>query len=535
MNNNIQILYNGTDLFAGICPDPFISIDQDFINFNTGWNNITKMKMNGQLTGKNVTNLSYNEITTSFNLLLNRLKDNYGSLVITEQSQTLFSSNNVVVDSITTEDSSWYGVLPFTINFQIYEPGFFNNYYGVIEPEETIEFSEEDGLIVSLTQSISARGLKTENNNAIQNAKNWVKTRTGNYNKIIPIIVATGKGSNFLLNSTKETIDRFNGTYSWQGVYTKSTSLESPKNAILNYTIDLSSGIQDGIITANLQGSLSNNETSGTISLRSEYLNYNFFNIANTVTLKTYNTNLNINPISQSVTEELDQRNLNFNLTYNNDLLSNLINDYTVDISTDAIKNITNVSLNAKISAKYGDIETRWALVQGYYNNNFNAFNLANMEYKKEISNRSLYAKTMTESITFNEFTAEISYNATWSDKKSAFSDDVMNVSSSVKYTPSIYIYVPNTSTTTKREHNIQDLNCAKRAILDISVSAAAKPDKTINSAINEVNSEITRIKGMYGLNSINTLLQNRSVTRNNSTKTFSVNETYGYNGSILT
>jgi len=535
MNNDIQILYNGINLFSGICPTPFVSIDQDFINFNTTWNNVTKMKMNGQLTGRDLSSLSYYEITSGFNLLLNRLSNNYGSLVISEQSQNLFSGNNVIVDSITTEESSWYGILPFTVSFDIYETGFFNNYYGVIEPEETIEFSEEDGLIVGLTQSISARGLKTGNNNAIESAKNWVKTRTGNYNKIIPIIVATANGSNFLLNSTKETIDRFNGTYSWQGVYTKSNSLESPKNAILNYTIDLSSGIEDGIITTNLQGSLTNNETTGTISLRSEYLNYNFYSIANNATLLTYNTNLNTNPISQSVTEELDQRNLNFNLTYNNDLLSNLINDYTVDISTDAIKNITNVSLNAKITAKYGDIGTRWNLVQDYYNNNFNAFNLANIEYKKEISNRDLYPGTMTESITFNEFTAEISYNATWSDKKSAFSDDVMNVTSSVRYTPSTTIYVPNTSTTTKREHNIQNLNCSKRAILDINVSAAAKPSKNIDFAIKEVNLEITRIKGVYGLNSTTTLLQNRSVTRNNSTKTFSVNETYAYNGGIVT
>jgi hypothetical protein len=141
----------------------------------------------------------------------------------------------------------------------------------------------------------------------------------------------------------------------------------------------------------------------------------------------------------------------------------------------------------------------------------------------------------MTESITFNEFTAEISYNATWSDKKSAFSDDVMNVTSSVRYTPSTTIYVPNTSTTTKREHNIQNLNCSKRAILDINVSAAAKPSKNIDFAIKEVNLEITRIKGVYGLNSTTTLLQNRSVTRNNSTKTFSVNETYAYNGGIVT
>jgi hypothetical protein len=535
MNNNIRIFYDNVDLFSGIAPTPFISTEQEFINFNTGWNQLTKLSLNGQLTGRFLGQLSYYEITSGFNLLLNRLRNNYRPLVISENSQTLFSGNNVIIDSISADQSSWYGVLPFTINFEIYETGFFRNFYGVVEPQETIDFSEENGLIVNLTHSISARGIKTGNLNAIDSAKNWVKTRTGNYNNILPIVVQTGQGSDFLLNTVKESIDRFNGVYKYDATYIKSTSSESLKSSILNYTVDLSSGVEDGIITTNIQGSFRNNQISETAnSLRSGFINYDFYNIANNSTLETFNTSLNNNAISQSVTEEQNNNVLNFNITYNNDLSSNLNNDYNVSIETDPIKNITTVSLNAKIFGKYGDVNTRWSLVQDFYNNNFIPFSLARAEYIKEITNRSLFPQTLTESVTFNEYTAEIDYSATWSDKKNGFSENVIQLNSSVNYSPSINLYVANTSAQVAREHNVQNIQAYSLANLEFSITAIAKPNKSIDFAIGDTNAELTRLKTIYGIDG-NNLLIDRSITRNNSNKTYSITEKYLYEGELLT
>ena len=536
MNNNIQILYNNVNLFSGIAPTPFISFDQQFIDFNKDRNQVTQMTMEGQITGAYAGPLSYYELNKNLNLLISRLSSNYGSLVISENSETLFSGSNVIVDSISTEQDSWYGILPFTINLEIYETGLFPNFYGIVEPEENINFTEEDGFIVSLNHSVSARGIKTGNSNAIESAKNWVKTRTGNYGKIVPIFAKTGNGSNFLLNSVKETVDRFNGSYKWEADYIKSTFIESQANSILNYTIEMSSGIEDRVVTVSIDGSLRNNNVTGNIAnnLRSGYFNYDFYNIANQSSLSVFKTNLNSNPISQSVREEYNNNVLNFNLAYNNDLSSNVNNDYTVDISTNPIKNITDVSLSANITAKYGDVNTRWQLVQDYYNNTFKAFNLANTEYKKEISSKNLLEIPITESITFNEYTAEINYNATWSDKKKAYSDDIISMNSSVTYTPSVKIHVPNTSITKAREHNIQNINCANRSVLELSVSATAKPSKNISVTIEQVNSELRRIKTIYGIFSKDFLLEQKNVDRNTSTKTYSVTERYSYEGTVI-
>jgi hypothetical protein len=532
MNNNIKIFYNNVDLFNGISPTPFVYFDQEFIDYKTGWNQITTVTMNGQITGARLGTLSFYEINDAFNLLLNRLSNNYGNLVIQENSETLFSGNSVVVNSIESEENNWYGILPFNVNFTVYETGLFSNYFGIIEPEETITVSEDKGLIVNLEHRISAKGLNVNNLSPIDNAKNWVSSRSGNYNKIFPVIASTGGGSNFLLNSVSESIDRFNSTYSLNLSYIKSSSFENPSGGLLSYTLNFNSGIQDGFITANLEGSFANNNISGSNSLRSGFLNYDFYTLANTACLKTFNTVLNSSPISQSITEEYSDNKLNFNISYSNDFTSNVVNDYTVDLNTDSIKNITNVTLKADIFAKYGDFNTRWGLVKSFYESSFSPFALARAVYQQELS-KQLNSTPVTESITFDEYNAKITYQATWSDKRIPFSNDILTMQSSIDLTAPVIVHVVNTSAYTRREHNIQNLRTANRAVLNISVSAVAKPNKTVESAKSAVDTELNRIKRNYSLN--DPLLQNRSVKTNDSLKTVSINEVWSSQGPIIT
>lgn len=523
-NNNLQVNYGGANLFAGIAPTPFIFSNQDFIDYKTQWNQVTQLTMEGQLTGRFVGNLSYGELSTSFKTLLSRLQNNFQSLSITENNQTIFFADKVIVDNIEIPESRWYGFLPFTINFTIYEPSLFSQDYGVLEPSETLNFKEESNEIISLNHKISARGFVTSNGNGIQNAKNWVNQRTGNYNKIIPILTNTNVGSNFLLDSVNESIDRFNGEYSWEATYTKSKSIESPSNCFLNYILDINSGIDDGYINVSINGSLEKNNID---ILRTEYDNINFYNHANNASLRIYNTSLNPKPITRSVTEFEHENKLDFSLSYNNDFSDDVINNYTVEINEDSIKNITTVSLNTTITAKYGDITSRWGKVQNYYNNNFNSYNLANAEYIKEIPNRILYQNKLTESITFDEYNAQIQYSASWSNKRQPFSDSVLNLKSTVSFTPSINIYIPHTSAFTAKEHNVQNFKCANRAILEIEVSATSKPSPliSIDIAKTTVNNELNRIKNNYGVNNGNRLLEERIESIDNNLKIFNVKE----------
>lgn len=523
-NNNLQVNYGGTNLFAGIAPTPFIFSSQDFVDYKTQWNQVTQLTMEGQLTGRFIGSLSHGELITSFKTLLSRLENNFQALSITENNQTIFYADKVIVDNIDIPESNWYGFLPFTINFTIYEPNLFSRDYGVLQPSETITFREESNEIISLNHKVSARGFITNNGNGLQNAKNWVSQRTGNYNKIIPILTNTNVGSNFLLDSVNESIDRFNGEYSWEASYSKSKSIESPSNCFLNYVIDINSGIDEGYVNVNINGSLEKNNLD---VLRTEYDKIDFYSFANNASIKTYNTTLNNKPINRSVTELEHENKLNFSLAYNNDFSDDVINNYTVEINEDSIKNITTVSLNTTITAKYGDVASKWVKVQNYYNTNFNAYNLANTEYIKDVQNRTLYQNKLTESITFDEYNAQIQYSASWSNKRQPFSDNVLNLKSTVSFNPSVNIYIPHTSAFTAKEHNVQNFKCANRAVLEIDVSATAKPNPSISLDVAKltVNNELNRIKNNYGVNNSNRLLEERLETVDNNLKIFNVKE----------
>jgi hypothetical protein len=170
--------------------------------------------------------------------------------------------------------------------------------------------------------------------------------------------------------------------------------------------------------------------------------------------------------------------------------------------------------------------------VQQYYNTNFNPFSLANTEYRKE-KNRSLSQNTTTESVTFNEYSAEIEYNGSWSNKKINYSSDILQFTSSVSYTPAIGVYSTAPSIISKREHNVYRLGTANRSLLDVTVSANVKYNKNINVGISQVNAELARIKNIYEVTT-NFLLIDRKETQNISTNTYSINEKYSYEGDIL-
>jgi hypothetical protein len=529
MSNQIKILYNDIDLFSGIGPIPFVSSSQDFINFNTGWNQVTNLILEGSLTGKYIGNYSNQYLNESFQILIERLSKNYGSLVIKEDSQILLSGQSATIESISIPESNWYGVLPYSINIIIYETGLFKNYYGILEPTENLSFVEEEDQIVKLVHSISAIGLKIDNADPIENAKNWVKSRTGNYNKIIPILSKIN-GSNFLLESVTENINRFDGSYFWEGNYIKSVSSESPLNSILNYSTNISSGINDGFINVSIEGSLEKNNIT---SLRSDYSGINFYNLANTLAKNTFNVILNSKPISKSVIEYENENKLEFNILYNNDFYPDVVIDYTVSIEEDSVNLFNNVNLQSTIRSRYGDITSRWQKVQNFYKNNFSPYDLALKEYLKEVSNRILYRSTVSESITFNEYNAEINYVATWSDKRRPFSDDILSMTSSVSFSPSVYIHVPNTSAFLSREHNIQNLRAAPRSVLNINISARAKPDKNINPAKLEVEKEIARILKNYNVRG-EELREKRSETINQENKIFTVNEIWSFQGGLV-
>lgn len=528
MNNNLKILYNDLDVFSGIAPTPFVSISEDFIDFGTQWNQITNFTLNGQITGKYLGAFSFEALNENAKILLSRFSQNFKSFKVVENSNTLYESPVSIIESINFEESSMYGILPFSMQIKIYDSGLFPNYYGVVEPEERFSFSENDGKIVNLIHTISAKGIITGNQNAIQNAKEWVSLRTGQIDKISPIFLQNNDNT-FILESTNETIDRFNGTYSVENSYVKSIHEESLSNCFLNYAVDLNSGITDPFVQVNVNGSLEKNSLN---ILRQEYNQLDLFNIANKNCNSIFKESLSSRPIAQSVEELLNENKLTFSVSYNNDFNSEIINDYTVDIQTDALTCISTVNFNSQISCKYGDIQTRWQKVSQYYETKFFPFFIAETEYKNSFPNSQLNTNPISESIKFDEINANITYTAQYDDKQ-IVNQDLISLSCNVGLSPSLVIYSPNTAAFVAREHNIQNLDIANRTQLKIDVTSIAKIDKTISTAQTAAESQISLIKNIY-IGNKTSLLEDRKITIDNNINSVQISETYTYEGDIL-
>jgi hypothetical protein len=531
---SLQILYNNKDAFSGIAPIPFVSISQDYTDFGTIWNQVTNITLEGQLTGRYLGQQSYNLLYDASQKLLENFKQNYKSLSIKENGVSIYETDIAIINSINIDESSWYGLLPFTIELSVYNQNLFQDYYGVVEPEETFSFQEEENDILTLNHSISAKGIVTNNFNAIENAKNWVTSKINNFQNINPVFIQKASAflnRPYLLYSSQEIIDRFNGTYTRENIYKKSLNFENPNNSLLNYTIDLNSGIEDGIISASINGSLEGNNLN---ILRTEYNNLNLYNLCSKPSFDIFREPLSTRAVSQSVDEINEENKLNFSASFNNDYSDEIINDYNIDINEDSLKCIRTVNLSATISCRYGDLATKWQKVQDFYKTKFYPYNLMWEEFRKEYPNQEINATPITESVSFDQFNAQIVFNAQYSDKKIILSSDILNASVSVNFEPSVIIHAANPSAFVSREHNIQNIRCTNRSKLDISVTAVAKINKSIDIAQSVAILEINKIKNNYSIFGKQEVLENRIFSKNDDLKSVTINETWSFNGPII-
>ena len=342
----------------------------------------------------------------------------------------------------------------------------------------------------------------------------------------------------WILMDSKETIDRFNGLYSWEGNYKKGTNNEVPYGTLYSYTIDMTSGYNDGFVSVSIDGTLGGADVS---ILRSQLTGNNKLNLYTTCYnygLKFNNTKLSKRPVSLSINESPSDNTISFNATYNNDFSPDVINNYTVDINQDVLTCITTVNLRSEITAKYGDITARWQQVLNFYNKNFFPDALANEEYIKEINNpnTSLNLTPISKNLTFDENNAKITYSATYDDKARSYDQNLLSLSSTVTYVPSVPIYSPHISAFEARNHNIQNLGCATRSSLKIDVTAIGKLDTFFALVQSAAESEINRIKSYYfnnvGRNRI--IQESKNISTNKDTKNVTISETVSFEGIIL-
>jgi len=540
MQGNVKILYGGKDVFSGICPTPFLYFDKEYIEYGSNWGSKYNFSIEGQITGKLGPNAFYDLESKKNELILNFKKDNL-PIKVTEDSSEIFLSDICSIDSISFDQSKYYAVLPFNIKASCYDSGSFGENYGVLEPQDSWDYSESEDGIVSLRHSVSAAGFNASGVSAIANVKKWAETRTGISKKIDSLKIKNLSASDFVLESFSEQVDRFNGKYSIEEVYRGDLlSSNSTGGGILRYSADVSKNIDDGITKVVIDGSAAGKRNVGEADmalLRAKINAEDFFQYAADYASKSTGSNkLNSEPFSRTITENKDNSEITFSFSYDDNPVppGQAKCVYKVDLSEDLIKNIVDVKLDAEILCDRGDASIRWTAVKNYYETKFNGHDIALKEYKRAGYAKSFNSTPRTESINYDEFNSKITYSASWSDRYMPYSDILTSITEQVKLTPSLKTYTVQPSLYSNAIHNVQDFGCASRSSVSISISATAKPDKTIEQLKNCVFAELSRLRNIY-VKTTNMIVDQKTETVNEKYKKISISYSYSFDGTIVT
>lgn len=538
MLKETKIYYGNKDVFSGISPSPFVYFDKEFIDYSSDWGSKYSISIDGQITGLLGEN-SRLDLEDKKNALIKNFAEDYLTLSIKEgvNEETI---ENCAVDSISFEESKYYGILPYRISLTSYDKDSFVDSFYILEPSDSWEFSESEDGLVTIRHSISAVGLNEKNKTAVQNAKDWVNSKRGIANKIQSLKIKNLNVSDLVLESISEKIDRFSGRYSLDEEYIGDSILTGlTGKGILRYTVDVSKNAEEGITSVSINGSVYGKTNKGVVditTLRNRLNSFDFFQVAAAAGIQsTGTTKINSQPVSKKITETLENSEISFSFVYDDDPIppgqAKCI--YSVDMSENLIKNIVDIKIDAEIVCLRGDAAIRWQAVKDFYDNSFNGYSLSLAEYHRAGYSKNFFSYPKSESVSFDEFNSRISYSASWSDKYMPYPEILSSITERVDYNPSINIYSIQPSLFVEGNHNVQSFRNAKRADLSISIEAIGRPDKTFIEVKNAVIAEAERLKNIY-VNGSNVLTDSKVENSSENSKKFSIDYRYSFGGQII-
>lgn len=462
-------------------PIPLVSKNEEIINYGDRWGQITKISLQGQLTG--VCPNDFNQLISGQKNLISGFSRDFKPLTISENGKTIFTSDTCTVRSINFDQSKYVKILNYTIELDCYERDLFTQSFGVLDPVNEYTFTENEDQSLTINHNISAKGINTSTFSAMDNARNYVYALTGYNPSIIPINI---NNSNYtpLLRSYTENINRLNGTYGIQESYVVDIS----NNAYINpqyftrYTTTINKSINTDFDSISIQGSIQGAKRTPFSGIRYYASGLNLFNIcANDF---GSSTQLNDIPISLSFDENQAANTINFNATYDTNIIydedygsSTSYFDLNTDISKDAITSITSVSISGPIVTRGGNLKQKYESAKALLASATNDYGdiltylqlQANAAYAavRSIMNIpsviTLNPNFRSFSITDSPEKGEISLSATFDDKDLAPAVYIKSNSFEVSYEPKIDLFRPRPTYNINGFYVVYELGEAKK------------------------------------------------------------------------
>jgi hypothetical protein len=483
----VTVKYNN----VAISPTPLVSRSTQFIDYGKRFGQTEQIELNGFFTG-------IVDAATTISSLNSTFAGQFKTLeVLGEDSSSVYKWDNLVLEEISIPQNSFYqkGFTNYNVRFTAYQiPS------GVLDPVNEYSFSEgEDGL-VTVNHKISAKGVRTNNTDPIDNAIAFVNlfVKKNPYTACTPAFISNGSG---ILMNTSESLDRASSTYSVSETYKFTTGAGA-----LGYLRSVSISTKDSIgddykyidLSVKLQGSPVENgfvnvqAAAQSIDLNGVLAEYNI------PTSKIFRD-------SFDVTERSGDCSIEFKASYISGVDADMSGffDYSISMDRDFVPNRTTWRVEGEFFSK-GAIEARRALISSFKTTNQGSSYIPYLSGLVTSSSlyttfNSGYALTASQ-VTYTEDTgkAVLKLGATFSDYDTFA--NFYQPQYSLDIEPSKWIYEMVPAANIEGHYVIQDLQMKSQSKTKLSFNG--NTTGSYSGDLTNVISLINSLSGVYVKNS---------------------------------
>jgi hypothetical protein len=492
----LDIKFDNYNYFSGISTTPYVTKNLNSV-FNGAYSHLeTEYSFNGQITGR-----SFTEIKTKVDKLLTGFTGAFFTgIKIGETFDECCHINSISIDG-----SNYVGMVPYTLNLTCYGKNNFT-FYGVRNISRQISFSETKDKKIEISHNISAQGIRTSGvNNALNNAINFVNNFTGNLSNFGPFY---GSVATPILLTQREQINPLDATCSVSETYIIDESGTGP---ILRYTIDIKSGIDDGNVEMNVNGTAEGGRTYNLSQLQTRVGDVDLTN-------KPFANSETYNLVGLDFNYKSNENILSFTKNYSNDgrITSNTIVDFGVDIERDFLTDFQTIKFNGKVTPT---IDLDFSNVSGVFNSEFNVTttkinNLLNLN--TTIFKQTYNTKPNIRSISYDQNNAQISVDEEYDNIERTYKN-LVDINYSIKISPAIQNYRASPILNDKGGYYIENIKYNKRKNINIDGSAVVDNSMVTNPIIeNEIKEFLNKkIVGKYLTNLQDLILNSQNISFN--------------------
>lgn len=509
----VTVYYDNVDLLSGIGPAPLISRDVENVYINRTSHLVNKFSLSGRIHRSSCISGFADPYSIS-RTLINRLSKNFRKFEIKEDATSIFSSDYAVVRGVSFNSDDWYDWIPYTIEIDCYDKGFFES-YGIIEPEEQFDLEILPNNTVQVSISVSCRGLNKSFGGAT-NAKTFISS-FGSYNPASLDFYwpdVTLSNYTFFLTSRQESINRLTGEASVELVYIGQLTSIAGSYGVLTYTRDMDIS-ENGEVTVTINGTEKGALNAGQTLLvvETDVKNRNWHTVANELYTQVDTTGtLFSNPIKFSLQRDISNENVSFTISFSNQQNNNV---YVIDQTTithDYEKSTNCIEASLTIKSNFGCHAQRWTYVSNYYSSlNFNTY--VQTLWNKYGQTSRLNFLERNRSYSENRYEGSINITAKFCDNSGEDCGCLQDFVYDMEFGPPIKQYSVSPTLGGYGCYYIEDLQASKRGTFSLRGSVASAQCCAIEKTIFQLKNKANQLANSFFAGS-DKILESSQVTK---------------------